>query len=246
MKTAKIWTEETLAFFKEIYASTSNAELAALLGISVSSIKKKASELKLIKTAGYKLTEDVKKTILEKYYTQSYESIAKDLHISKRTVLRFIGEQKKKGLKPRDRETDKKIMSEYRIKQYKSERSRASFGIEQKTRYKMFPNKKKYWIRQRLLGYGYLLQRNGMIVIITPYTKRHQKLEASAKKNGFGFIEKTSNQEFTILSINYPDIMNTTNEKEETHEDELSYPMSYASDNGPAEDQIAAEYGMQE
>lgn len=33
-------------------------------------------------------------------------------------------------------------MSEYRIKQYKSERSRASFGIEQKTRYKMFPNKK--------------------------------------------------------------------------------------------------------
>jgi biotin operon repressor len=59
MKTVKIWTEETLAFFKEIYASTSNAELAALLGISVSSIKKKASELKLIKTAGYKLTEDV-------------------------------------------------------------------------------------------------------------------------------------------------------------------------------------------
>lgn len=109
MKTAKIWTKETLAFFKEIYASTSNAELAALLGISVSSIKKKASELKLIKTAGYKLTEDVKKTILEKYYTQSYESIAKDLHISKRTVLRFIGEQKKKGLKPRDRETDKKL-----------------------------------------------------------------------------------------------------------------------------------------
>lgn len=244
MKKPKIWSEDALAFFKEIYASTSNAELSVLLGISVSSIKKKAAEMHLSKKTAYKLTEEIQKAILEKYNTHSYQSIAKELSISRRTVCRFIKEQKTKGLRPRDREVDIKIMSAYRIRQYKSERARALFGIEQNTQYKIFPNKKKYWIRQKLHKYNYLVNRNGVDVIITPYTDRHAKFEASARKNGFHFTEMLSEEQFIILSINYPNIMKTTTEEDMMPADEQSFPMSIVSANGPAEEQIAAEYKL--
>ena len=137
----RIWTEETLVFLTENYASTSNDELSKLMGISVSSLKKKAHELNLSKHSSYKLTEKVKKTILSMYKTNSYQSIADKLYISRRTVARFIKEQKEKGLQPRGRDVELKIMSEYRTNQYKIERARATFGLPQKTRYKIFPNK---------------------------------------------------------------------------------------------------------
>lgn len=242
-KRQRIWTEETLTFFKEVYASTSNSKLAVLLDMSVSSIKKKAAELHLSKKAGYKLTEEVKKAILEKYHTHSYQSIAEELHISRRTVLRFINEQKKNGLKPRGREIDIQIMSAYRTMQYKSERAHALFGIEQNTQYKVFPNKNKYWIRQKLRKYNYIVERNGVDVVITPYTDRHHKIEAKAKKNGFSFHERLSEEQYIIFSINYPDIMETTIE-DEMLTDGQSYPMSLASENGSAEEQIASEYGL--
>lgn len=245
MKKPRIWTEEELNFFREIYASTSNSEIAQLIGMSVSSVKKKAAELHLSKKTAYKLTEAAKKIILEKYPTHSYLSIAEELNISRRTVCRFINEQKERGLKPRDRETDIRIMSDYRTRQYKSERGRALFGIEQNTQYKVFPNRNKYWIRQKLRQYGYLVDRNSVEVIVTPYTDRHPRFEAGARKNGFHFDERLSEEQFIILSINYPDIMKKTFEDEMTMlTDEQSYPMSLVSANGPAEEQIAAEYGL--
>lgn len=240
-----IWTDEALAFLNENYASTSNAELASLLGISPSSLKKKARELELGKKSSYKLTDKVKKAILSMYHTNSYQSIADKLFISRRTVARFIKDQKEKGLQPRNKEEDLKIMSDYRINQYKSERARATFGFPQKTGYKLFPNKNKYWIRQSLRKYGYLVGRNSLEVFITPLTKTHRKLEQRAKKCGFEFFDGDDfEDDIIILPISYREFMNREKNKEIRMFMEDVYPMDFVSPNGPAEEQIAAEFGL--
>ena len=235
----RIWTEETLVFLTENYASTSNDELSKLMGISVSSLKKKAHELNLSKHSSYKLTEKVKKIILSMYKTNSYQSIADKLYISRRTVARFIKEQKEKGLQPRGRDVELKIMSEYRTNQYKIERARATFGLPQKTRYKIFPNKNKYWIRQSLRKYGYQVGRNSLEVYVLPSTDIHRRLEAKAKKCGFHFNDGLKPENIIILSINNKEIME---DRENMMLIEDVDPMSCLSGNGPAEEQIAEEY----
>jgi len=238
-----IWTDEILIFLTDNYTSTSNAELAGLLGVSVSALKNKARELNVSKKTSYKLTDQVKKAILSMYRNNSYQSIADKLGISRGTVCRFIKQQKDKGLlQPRTKEDDIKIMSDIRVNQYKSERARATFGFPQKTKYKIFPNKNKYWIRQSLRKYGYVVGFNGLEVFITPYTKIHRKLELKAKKCGFKFFNGDWDKDDIIILPIYHDSMNKENETKMFME--KVYPMDYYAANGPAEEQIAAEFGL--
>lgn len=56
-----------------------------------------------------------------------------------------------------------------------------TFGLEQKTKLKLFPNKQKYKVRERLKRSRYEVERNGTDVYIDDETRRHAKVETEVQ-----------------------------------------------------------------
>ena len=213
-KTTTIWNEEKEQFLKENYAFKTNGNLAKHLGISVPSVKKKAYELGLKKVcAKRKIHSVLEANVLKMSELNSYRSIADKLDISLSSVKSIINKATSKGYKKRSKEAIKKIMSEARIRLIKKERARAIFGLNPKTNLKVFPNKQKYRMRDRLKRCRYDVERNGINVYIDDETRRHDNIENEAQKLGFNII--TPIKEY--------------------------YPIDFVFENGEAENQIAEE-----
>ena len=213
-KTTTIWNEEKEQFLKENYAFKTNGNLAKHLGISVPSVKKKAYELGLKKVcAKRKIHSALEANVLKMSELNSYRSIADKLDISLSSVKSIINKATSKGYKKRSKEATKKIMSEARIRLIKKERARAIFGLNPKTNLKVFPNKQKYRMRDRLKRCRYDVERNGINVYIDDETRRHDNIENEAQKLGFNII--TPSKEY--------------------------YPIDFVFENGEAEKQIAEE-----
>lgn len=213
-KTATIWNEEKERFLKKNYAFKTNGNLAKHLGISVPSVKKKAYELGLKKVcAKRKLHSALEANVLRMSELNSYRTIADKLDISLSSVKSIINKATNKGYKKRSKESTKRIMSEARIRLIKKERARAIFGLNPKTNLKVFPNKRKYRMRDRLKRCRYDVDRNSIDVYIDDETHRHDRIEQEAQKLGFNIIAPV--KEF--------------------------YPIDFVFENGEAEEQIAAE-----
>lgn len=213
-KTTTIWNEEKEQFLKENYAFKTNENLAKHLGISVPSVKKKAYELGLKKVcAKRKIHSALEANVLKMSELNSYRSIADKLDISLSSVKSIINKATSKGYKKRSKEATKKIMSEARIRLIKKERARAIFGLNPKTNLKVFPNKQKYRMRDRLKRCRYDVERNDINVYIDDETRRHDNIENEAQKLGFNII--TPIKEY--------------------------YPIDFVFENGEAENQIAEE-----
>ena len=214
-KTTKIWNEEREQFLKENYACKTNGSLAKHLSISVPSVKKKANELGLKKVcAKRKIHSALEANVLKMSELNSYRSIADKLDISLSSVKSIINKATSKGgYKKRSKEATKKIMSEARIRLIKKERARAVFGLNPKTNLKVFPNKQKYRMRDRLQRCRYDVERNSINVYIDDETRRHDSIEHEAQKLGFNII--TPSKDY--------------------------YPIDFVFENGEAEIQIAEE-----
>lgn len=213
-KTTTIWNEEKVQFLKENYAFKTNGNLAKHLGFSVPSVKKKAYELGLKKVcAKRKIHSALEANVLKMSELNSYRSIADKLDISLSSVKSIINKATSKGYKKRSKEATKKIMSEARIRLIKKERARAVFGLNPKTNLKVFPNKQKYRMRDRLKRCRYDVERNDINVYIDDETRRHDNIENEAQKLGFNII--TPIKEY--------------------------YPIDFVFENGEAENQIAEE-----
>lgn len=213
-KTTTIWNEEKEQFLKENYAFKTNGNLAKHLGFSVPSVKKKAYELGLKKVcAKRKIHSALEADVLKMSELNSYRSIADKLDISLSSVKSIINKATSKGYKKRSKEATKKIMSEARIRLIKKERARAVFGLNPKTNLKVFPNKQKYRMRDRLKRCRYDVERNDINVYIDDETRRHDNIENEAQKLGFNII--TPIKEY--------------------------YPIDFVFENGEAENQIAEE-----
>lgn len=212
-KTTTIWNEEKEQFLKENYAFKTNGNLAKHLGISVPSVKKKAYELGLKKVcAKRKIHSALEANVLKMSELNSYRSIADKLDISLSSVKSIINKATSKGYKKRSKGATK-IMSEARIRLIKKERARAIFGLNPKTNLKVFPNKQKYRMRDRLKRCRYDVERNDINVYIDDETRRHDNIENEAQKLGFNII--TPIKEY--------------------------YPIDFVFENGEAENQIAEE-----
>lgn len=213
-RTAIIWNKEKETFLKENYATTANRKLADSLGVSVPSIKKKARELGLKKMcARRKITPSLEATVLRMSQKNSYRSVADKLDISYVSVNNIVNKAAGKGYGKRSEEETRRIMSDIRVKTIKMERARAIFGLSQQTKLKVFPNKQKYHMRDRLKRCRYDVDRNSIDIFIDDETRRHAKMESEARKMGFN-IQK----------------------------DIVTYlPMDFAFENGTAEEQIASE-----
>lgn len=213
-KTTTIWNEEKEQFLKENYAFKTNGNLAKYLGISVPSVKKKAYELGLKKVcAKRKIHSALEANVLKMSELNSYRSIADKLDISLSSVKSIINKATSKGYKKRSKEATKKIMSEARIRLIKKERARAIFGLNPKTNLKVFPNKQKYRMRDRLKRCRYDVERNDINVYIDDETRRHDNIENEAQKLGFNIIAPIKEY----------------------------YPIDFVFENGEAENQIAEE-----
>ncbi|WP_274289648.1 hypothetical protein [Prevotella corporis] len=211
---ATIWNADKINFLVENYAHASNRKLADTLGVSIPSVKIKARELGLKKEcAKRKIFPSLEANILRMSENCSYRTIADKLNISVSSVHCAINDAATKGFRKRSREKTGKIMSEARVRLIKKERARAVFGLNQKTKIKLFPNKKKYHMRDRLKRCRYEVEHNGTDVYIDDETRRHANIEAEAQKMGF--------------TIQLPFI--------------VYYPLEFVTENGEAEDQIFTE-----
>ena len=211
---ASIWNDDKINFLVEHYAYVSNRKLADALGVSVPSIKNKSRELGLSKTcAKRKIFPSTEADILKMSERNSYRSVADKLNLSVSSVQIIINKAVAKGHQKRSKEETLKIMSDTRVRLIKKERARAIFGLEQKTKLKLFPNKQKYKVRERLKRSRYDVECNGTDVYIDDETRRHATIEAEAQKLGFQIIKPV---------VEY-------------------YPIDFMSENGPAEEQIFAE-----
>lgn len=209
-----IWSEEKESFLQKNYATTTNCKLASTLGVSISSVKNKARELGLKKSyARRKITPALEALVLRMSAKNSYRSVADKLNISLSSVNNVVNEAVEKGYEKRSQQETRKIMSDIRVKTIKTERARAIFGLSQKTKLKVFPNKQKYHVRDRLKRCRYDVDRNSTDVFIDDETRRHANMESEARKMGFN-IQKNI---VTYL------------------------PMDFVFENGEAEEQIAAE-----
>lgn len=213
-RTTTIWNDDKINFLVKHYANISNRKLADTLGVSVPSIKNKSRELGLTKTcAKRKIFPSIEANILRMSENSSYRSVADKLNVSVASVHTTVNEATANGHQKRPKEETLKIMSETRVRLIKKERARAIFGLEQKTKLKLFPNKQKYKVRERLKRSRYEVERNGTDVYIDDETRRHAKVETEAQKLGFQIIKPT---------IEY-------------------FPIDFMSENGAAEEQIFAE-----
>lgn len=213
-RTATIWNDDKINFLVKHYANISNRKLADTLGVSVPSIKNKSRELGLTKTcAKRKIFPSIEANILRMSENSSYRSVADKLNVSVASVHTTVNKATANGHQKRPKEETLKIMSETRVRLIKKERARAIFGLEQKTKLKLFPNKQKYKVRERLKRSRYEVERNGTDVYIDDETRRHAKVETEAQKLGFQIIKPT---------IEY-------------------LPIDFMSENGAAEEQIFAE-----
>lgn len=209
-----IWNDNKINFLVDHYAYVTNRKLADALGVSIPSIKKKSRELGLSKTcAKRKLFPSIEADILKMSQKNSYRSVADELNLSVTSVNTIVNEAALKGHQKRSKEETGKLISEARIHIIKKERARAIFGVDQKTKLKLFPNKRKYHLRDRLKRCRYDVERNSTDVFIDDETRRHAKMEAEAKKLGFQIMKPI---------VEY-------------------YPIDFQSDNGAAEEQIFTE-----
>ena len=213
-RTATIWNNENEQFLIENFAFITNRRLSEQLDISISSIKKKAHELGLNKgCVKRKIIPSLEKNVLKMSRTNSYRNVADMLRISLSSVSNIINDAASKGYKKRSKQDTSKIMSETRKRIIKQERARAVFGLDQKTKIKVYPNKQKYHMRDRLKRCRYIVERNGIDVFIDEETRRHNTIEDDARRLGFN-IQKT------VIAF---------------------YPIDFVFENGLAEEQIAEE-----
>ena len=213
-RTATIWNNENEKFLIENFAFITNRRLSEQLDISISSIKKKAHELGLNKgCVKRKIIPSLEKNVLKMSRTNSYRNVADMLRISLSSVSNIINDAASKGYKKRSKQDTSKIMSETRKRIIKQERARAVFGLDQKTKIKVYPNKQKYHMRDRLKRCRYIVERNGIDVFIDEETRRHNTIEDDARRLGFN-IQKT------VIAF---------------------YPIDFVFENGLAEEQIAEE-----
>lgn len=211
---ATIWNDDKINFLVENYAHTSNRKLANTLGMSIPSVKIKARELGLKKKcAKRKIFPSQEANILRMSGNCSYRTIADKLNISVSSVSNIVSQAAAKGYRKRSKEETGKIISETRVRLIKKERARAVFGLNQKTKIKVFPNKQKYHMRERLKRCRYDVGYNGTDVYIDDETRRHAGIEAEAQKMGFNI---------QLPFITY-------------------YPLDFVTENGEAEKEIFTE-----
>ena len=180
-----IWTEEMLNILTVDYPITFNNVLAKKLGVSVSTIYRKASELRLLKAGSGKMNYKTWETVEQLFATHSHRQIANAAGVSERTVRRIC---RSLNLR-RDREEDSVIRSKNMKKIYQSENRRILFGLEQNTDRLLGRDRERHKICDELKKHGYIVIKGSRKVYYSSEMRRIVHVESYAEALGLRFEE---------------------------------------------------------
>ena len=180
-----IWTDEMIDVFVSEYPVTFNGVLAQKLGVSISTICRKASDLGLVKAGTGRINYKTRETVEQLFATHSHRQIANAAGVSERTVRRIC---RSLNLK-REREEDAVIRSENMKKIYQSENRRILFGLEQNTDRLLGRDRERQRICDELKKHGYIVIKGSRKVYYSSEMRRIVHLESYAEALGLRFEE---------------------------------------------------------
>ena len=175
-----IWTEEMVETLMMEYPITFNSVLAQKLGVSVSTIQRKASELGLVKAGTGKRDYKIWETVEKLFPTYSQKQIAQEAGVSERTVRRIC---KALNLK-RDREEDAVMRSKGLKRIYDSDSRRILYGLEQKVNRCLGRSHERLKIYDELKRYGYIVIKGSRTVYYSSEMRRIVHVESYATALG--------------------------------------------------------------
>ena len=177
------WTDEMIDILTEEFPITYDRMVADKLKISVSSVRRKASELKLVKAriSNYRTMQ----TVEELYPTHSQRQIAEIAGVSERTVRRIC---KALNLK-RDSEEDSIIRSEGIRRVFQSDNRRIIYGLDQKTNRCFGRSNERLKVYDELKRHGYIVIKGTRTVYYSQDMRRIVHVESYAKALGLKFEE---------------------------------------------------------
>lgn len=174
---AIIWTEEMVRTLKDTYPVESTGFTADLLGISVNAVKKKASEIGLVKFKKSKWLERAE-YIRQHFHDKSFATLAKDLGIALISVRRIAASI---GLKRSETERFAMI-SKARTELISRERRRMVFGFDPISHIKVVTNRQRIHLRAKMKAKGYIVAEERNVMYYPSDLKRCVERE----KNGIG------------------------------------------------------------
>ena len=167
------------------YPITFNHILADKLGISVSTVRRKAKELGLQKAGTGRMNYRTWETVERLFPTHSHREIAKAAGVSERTVRRIC---RSLNLR-RDREEDAIMRSNGIRSVYKSEHRRRIFGLAQHTNRLLGKDRERLRICEELKRHGYIVIKGSRTVYYSSEMRRIVHVESYAKALGLRFEE---------------------------------------------------------
>ena len=182
-KKRQVWTKVQDEELIRRHGEESLSDIARDMGYSYSAVLNHAHKLGFYHpvTGGYNAR--ARRIIREKFHTHSYNELAKLTGVSNVTVWKIIDEL---GLKKTD-EQYKTMLSRIRKDIFIKERRRVNWGLEQKTKLKVYGNRKKSRLRSRLIRKGYLRGEDDFMMYYTEDTNRSVLCEEHGSAMGLRF-----------------------------------------------------------
>ena len=177
-----IWNDEMLLTLRELFPTTTNAAIAARLGIGTRTVARKASELGLEK--GYEARRAAAiKVILDNYGRHPYSELSRMAGVSVRTVIRIVARH---GL-ARAASDSSCFISARRREIVRRERLRMRIGLDPLTKVKVTSDRRRVCLRNRLKQSGYIVQRGSDIIYFAPDIVRSAQREDTGASLGLVF-----------------------------------------------------------
>jgi hypothetical protein len=175
------WTDEMLEELVVNFAILSDSVLSQKLRVSISTIRRKAHEMELVKSTVGRNSFQTWVLVEEMFGKHSNREIADAAHVTERTVRRIC---KRLGLKL-PKETRAMYISCSLTKTIKSEKRRILFGLEQRTDRFIGKDKVRNRVFRLLAEHGYIVIKGSMTAYYSPLMKRYEHIEAYAVSAGF-------------------------------------------------------------
>lgn len=179
----KNWSKANDEELKERHKTEQLSDIARSMGYAYSTVAKHAHKLGLFKPGNGRYNTAAREIVKGAYYDHSYRELAKMANVDMRTVWSIINEL---GLKRTD-EQSWAIRSRIHKDTYVKERRRVNWGLEQKTKLKVYCNKRKSELKRRLENKGYIRDDDGFTLYYTEETKRSMICEEHGIVMGLRF-----------------------------------------------------------
>lgn len=163
------------------YPILSNKRLSEMLRVSVSSIRRKAKEMRLLKSSIGVNRFETWNIVEEMFGKHTNMEIAKAANVSERTVRRIC----KRLELELSQDERAKLVSEGVLKGIIGDKRRILFGMEQRTDRFIGKDKARNRMWHLLAEKGYVVIQGSMTVYCSKMMRRHKYIEAYAVSLGF-------------------------------------------------------------